>query len=175
MQVSSEYQFVNCQSEIINTELEHLNQLRGTSTAIVGIGNILKGDDAAGSLVCEQLLRKKISASVIDTGTVPENYIQPIIKKAPQNLLLVDAVDFGAEPGAIKVFQAEQLNSLAISTHTLSPHLFIDIIRQSIKLDVYCIGIQPSQTQLGRPVSERVHRAIQDLCSFLERIFPPTI
>jgi hydrogenase maturation protease HycI len=157
----------------IDTELELLNQLRETSTVIIGIGNLLKGDDAVGPLVCEQLLQKKISATVIDTGTVPENYIQPIIKKAPRNLLLIDAVDFGAEPGTIKIFQAEQLNSLVISTHTLSPRLFIDIIRQSIKLDVYCIGIQPAQTQLGSPVSEKVNQAIQQLCRDLMEIFPP--
>ena len=123
--------------------------------------------------MCEQLLRKEISATVIDTGTVPENYIYPIIKKAPRNLLLIDAVDFGAEPGTIKIFQTEQLNSLAISTHTLSPRFFVDIIRQSIKLDVYCIGVQPAQTQLGRPVSEQVNEAIQQLCRDLVEIFPP--
>ena len=123
--------------------------------------------------MCEQLLRKEISATVIDTGTVPENYIYPIIKKAPRNLLLIDAIDFGAEPGTIKIFQTEQLNSLAISTHSLSPRMFIDIIRQSIELDVYCIGIQPAQTQLGSPVSEKVNQAIQKLCRNLMEIFPP--
>lgn len=112
---------------------------------------------------------------MIDAGTVPENYIQPIIKKAPRNLLLIDAIDFAAEPGKIKIFRTEQLNTLAISTHTLSPRLFIDVIRQSVELDVYCIGIQPAQTQLGRPVSEQVNQAMQKLCSILVQIFPPGI
>ena len=140
---------------------------------IVGIGNILKGDDAAGPLVCEQLRQGKISAHIIDAGTVPENYIQPIIKKAPQNLLLIDAIDFDAESGTISVFETEQLSSLVISTHTLSPRIFIDMIRQSVELDVYCVGIQPAQTQLGKPVSEQVERAIQKLCRILMEIFPP--
>jgi len=104
---------------------------------------------------------------------VPENYIQPVIKKAPQNLLLIDAIDFGAEPGTMKVFEAQQLNSLAISTHTLSPRLFVDIIRQSVELDVYFVGIQPAQTQLGRPVSEQVNQAAQELRRVLMEIFPP--
>ncbi len=151
---------------------EQLNKLRGSSTIIIGIGNILKGDDAIGPLVCEQLHRVEISAHIIDAGIVPENYIQPIIKKAPRNLLLIDAIDFGAEPGTIKLFETEQLNSLAISTHTLSPRLFIDMIRQSVELDVYCIGIQPAQTQLGQPVSAQVGQAIQLLCSILMEIFP---
>ena len=115
----------------------------------------------------------KISAHVIDAGTVPENYIQPIIKKAPQNLLLIDAVDFGASPGTINVFKSEQLSSLAISTHTLSPRLFIDMIRQNIELEVYFVGIQPAQTQLGQQVSEKVNQAIQLLCRLLTEIFPP--
>jgi hydrogenase maturation protease HycI len=156
-----------------HTELELLNKLRESSTVIVGIGNILKGDDAVGPLVCEQLNKKGISADIIDAGTVPENYIQSIIKKAPRNLLLIDAIDFGAEPGKIKIFQTEQLNSLAISTHTLSPRFFIDMIRQSVELDVYCIGIQPAQTQLGKPVSEQVNQAVQKLCGVLLQIFPP--
>ena len=32
----------------------------------------------AGPLVCEQFGRAKICAELIDAGTVPENYIQPI-------------------------------------------------------------------------------------------------
>jgi hydrogenase maturation protease HycI len=142
---------------------------------IVGIGNILKGDDAAGPVVCEQLRQANVSAHVIDAGTVPENYIQTIIKKAPKSLLLIDAIDFGAESGTINIFEAEQLSSLVISTHTLSPRIFIDMIRQSIELNVYCIGIQPAQTQLGRPVSEQVDRAIQKLCRALTEIFPPVV
>ena len=114
----------------------------------------------------------EVSAHVIDTGTVPENYIQPIIKKAPDNLLLIDAVDFEALPGTIEVFEAEQLNSLVISTHTLSPRIFVDIIRQSIELGAYFIGIQPAQTQLGHPVSGQVNLAIQHLCRILTEIFP---
>jgi hydrogenase 3 maturation protease len=142
---------------------------------IVGIGNTLKGDDAAGLLVCEQLQKAKVSAHIIDAGTVPENYIQSIIKKAPQNLLLIDAIDFGNEAGTIGVFKAEQLSSLVISTHTLSPRIFIDMIRQSIELNVYCVGIQPAQTQLGRSVSEQVDHAIQKLCRILTQIFPPVV
>ena len=155
------------------TEYEQLNTLRGSATAIVGIGNILKGDDGAGPLVCEQLARAKVSAELIDAGTVPENYIQPIIKKAPQSLLIIDAIDFGASPGSIKIFKPEQLNSHVISTHTLSPRLFVEMICRSIKLAAYFVGIQPAQTQLGQSVSQPVSQAIQELAQTLVQIFPP--
>ena len=134
---------------------------------------LLVGRAQPGSLVCEQLRQAEVSAYIIDAGTVPENYIQPIINKAPRNLLLIDAIDFKASPGTIKIFESEQLNSIVISTHTLSPHLFIDMILQSIKPEVYCIGIQPAQTQLGLPVSAQVSQAIKILCGILIEIFPP--
>jgi len=152
---------------------EQLNKLRDSPTIILGIGNILKGDDGAGPLVCEQLTAAKISAGLIDAGTVPENYIQRIIKIAPRTLLIIDAIEFGAEAGTIKVFEPQQLNSHVISTHTLSPRLFVDIIGRSIQVDVYFIGIQPAQTQLGQPVSAAVSRAIERLICILTEVFPP--
>jgi len=151
---------------------EQLNKLRGSKTVIVGIGNTLKGDDAAGPLVCQQLTGK-VCAELIDAGTVPENYIQPVIKKAPQNLLIIDAIDFGASPGTIEIFKPEQLNSFVFSTHTLSPRLFAEMVTRNIKVDVCFVGIQPAQIQLGQPVSAPVSKAVQSLIDLLSRIFPP--
>ncbi len=150
---------------------EKLNNLRGSKTIIVGVGNTLKGDDGAGPLVCQQLYGK-VCAELMDVGTAPENYIQSIIRKAPQNLLIIDAVDFGASPGTISVFKPEQLNTLVISTHTLSPRLFIDMICQSIKVNVCFVGIQPLQTKLGQPLSVEADKAVQQLSHILAEIFP---
>ena len=153
---------------------EQLNKLRGSQkTIIVGIGNTLKGDDGAGPLICEQLRKAGIAADVIDAGTVPENYIQPIVKKAPQNLLVIDAIDFGAAPGAISVFEPQQLSSTVISTHILSPRHFVDMIRHDVDADVYFVGIQPAQTRIGESVSAEVADAIQWLVGTLAEIFPP--
>ena len=153
--------------------IEQLNKLRTSATIILGIGNILKGDDGAGPLVCEQLAAAKISAETIDAGTVPENYIQRIIKKAPRTLLIIDAIDFGDEAGTINIFQPQQLESHVISTHSLSPRLFVDMIGRSIRVDVYFIGIQPAQTKLGQSVSAAVSRAIEKLAGVLMEVFPP--
>ena len=150
---------------------ERLNKLRDSATVIVGIGNILKGDDGAGPLVCEQLAGK-VCAELIDAGTVPENYIQPIIKKAPQNLLIIDAIDFGAPAGTINIFKPEQLNSSVFSTHTLSPRLLVDMVCKDIDVDVYFVGVQPAQTQLGQSISPEVDRAAQRLVRVLTEIFP---
>lgn len=154
--------------------LEKLRKLRGSKTIILGIGNSLKGDDGAGPLICSQLQDADTSADVIDAGTVPENYIQPIIKKAPQNLLIIDAIDFGVPPGVVRIFKPEELSSLVISTHTLSPRLLVDMVCKSIEVDVYFIGIQPAQTQLGQPLTSQVKQTVQELTDMLVKIFPPS-
>ena len=158
----------------MNTEqslLKQLNILRKTTTVIVGIGNIIKGDDGAGPLVCQQLKNANICADLIDAGTVPENYIQTIIKKAPKNLLVIDAIDFRAAPGTIKIFESDQLNSHVISTHSLSPRLFVDMICQNVSVDVYFIGIQPAQVLLGESISQEVNIAIEQLTEVLTQVF----
>lgn len=166
--------------------LQQLNRLSNSATVIVGIGNVLKGDDAVGPLVCEQLAGKT-SAELIDAGTVPENYIQPIIKKAPQNLLVIDAIDFAAPAGTIRMFKPEQLNSYALSTHALSPRLFVDMVCQNIRrdparrsagrltaepVDVYFVGVQPAQTELGQSISPQASEAVQQLSRILAEVFP---
>jgi len=151
--------------------LIQLRKFRGSKTLIVGIGNTLKGDDGAGPLVCQRL-SGKVCAEIIDAGTVPENYIQPIVEKAPQNLLIIDAMDFGASAGTINIFKPEQLSSVVTSTHTLSPRLFTQVVCQNIEVNVYFVGIQPAQIGLGQSVSEPVSRAIQQLAQTLAKTFP---
>ncbi|MHC4741943.1 MAG: hydrogenase 3 maturation endopeptidase HyCI [Planctomycetota bacterium] len=150
---------------------EQLKSLEGFRAVILGMGNVLKGDDAVGPFLCEQLAGKTC-AEVIDAGTVPENYIQKIVGKNPQTLLVIDAIDFGASPGTIKVFRPRQLNSIAISTHTLSPRLFVGLVTSQIEVNVRFIGIQPAQVALGEPISEEVRRAAENVLNALIAAFP---
>ena len=152
--------------------LQQLGIFRDSITVILGIGNTLKGDDGAGPLVCQRLKDAKILAEVLDAWTVPENYIQKITGKSPQNLLIIDAIDYGDTPGTIRLFKPDQLSSHVISTHSLSPRLFVDMICQNIDVDVYFVGIQPAQMQLGHPVSTQVKQAIEQLTKALIQVFP---
>ena len=151
---------------------EQLEKCHGSRTVILGIGNTLKGDDGAGPGLCDRLAGRT-SVDAVDAGTVPENYVGPLVKKAPQNLLIVDAVDFGAPPGTIRILAPDELSGLSGSTHSPSPRLFIDLVREDIPVEVFFIGIQPAQTELGRPFSPEVERAVDVLADVLSDIFPP--
>lgn len=159
--------------------LTQLEKFRHSRTLILGIGNTLKGDDGAGPAVCAEL-KGRVAAEVIDAGTVPENYIGPIIKKAPELLLVIDVIDFAASPGTVRILTPQSLSSLSTSTHTPSPRLFIDIIRREIPVDVFFLGIQPAplvsptgpaQAQLGRPLSPQVAQAVKSLADALALTF----
>lgn len=151
--------------------LKLLRTLSGKKTVILGLGNSLKADDGVGPFVCDELSKAALTAEIINAGTVPENYIQRIIKKEPENLIVIDAIDFGGEAGQIRLLKPEQLNKSAFSTHTLSPHLFIEMIQQSKKVDVYVIGIQPKQIKLGEDISEQVKQTAEQLVRELAEIF----
>jgi len=150
---------------------EYLSPRRGLKTVILGIGSTLKGDDGVGPLVCERITGK-VSATVIDAGTVPENYLAPIVKAQPECLLIVDAIDFAGDPGQARVFRADEMSAFAFSTHALSPHLFLDLLHQEIDVDVCLVGVQPGHTRLGEPVSSAVHDSIEILAGALMEIFP---
>ena len=149
--------------------LDQLNCLCDSKILILTIGNILRGDDAAGPLLFQRL-KGRIPTEIIDAGTVPENYIQTIIKKAPEVLLIIDAIDFVAPAGTIRIFKPSRLNSLIISTHSLSPRIFVDMITHAIDIQVYFLGIQPFQTQMGCPLSAAVDKAVQKLISILTNV-----
>jgi len=156
--------------ESVETVLASLRKIPSEDILLVGMGNSLKADDGIGSEICS-LLKETIPDNAIDAGTVPENYIQVIIKKGPEVILFIDAIDFGASPGMIRGFHPCQLSSGGITTHTLSPRLLSDMVAQSIPTKIYFIGIQPKLTMIGCPMSLEVESAKKELLKRFKNLF----
>ena len=151
---------------------DQLKDIVSPDTLILTIGNTLKGDDAAGPILAEKL-KPLIPDHIIDAGTTPENYIQPIINKNPRILLIIDAINFDAEPGSIKLFPPEKIKSMAVSTHAPSPQLFLDVIKSSISPQIHFLAIQPAQTELGAPLSEPIQQAIDSVAKIIAELLQP--
>ncbi len=163
MQVRIEHQTLTPALEYLAGRLK---DLEAASTVIVCIGNDLKGDDAAGPLLYEAL-RGRVAAQLINAATVPENYIQTIIRKAPRAVIVVDAADFNAPPGEIAVLDPADIKGPTTSTHILCPATFINMIRAEIAIDTLFIAIQPKSTQLAQPPGPQVAAAIQSLAAVI--------
>ncbi|MBN1697753.1 MAG: hydrogenase 3 maturation endopeptidase HyCI [Spirochaetales bacterium] len=136
---------------------------------VVGIGNCLKGDDGAGSLLAQQLSTGG-RIDCLDAGVSIENYLGTIVKKKPDTLLIIDAVDFGASPGTIRVFERPNFPVTHVSTHGMSLHFFFDMLHQEGVTNIILIGIQPERVTLGEGLSAPVQSALDELYEILIRL-----
>lgn len=150
--------------------LDAFRQLPPGNVLLVGIGNSLKADDGIGPDICARL-KEFIPDNVIDAGSVPENYIQVIIKKTPKVILFIDAITFGASPGTIRLFEPTELSTGGVTTHTVSLRMLSEMISKCIPAKIYIIGIQPKSTTTGDAMSREVLSAKKKLLELFQQIF----
>ncbi len=137
---------------------------------ILGIGNTMKQDDGLGPAVVSRLKIKdkksKMKVELLDAGMAPENYTGKIKQIKPDTLVIVDAVDFGAEAGSIKIIEAEKIAVQSLSTHNVSLKTFVDYLKADLpKLEVLIVGIQPKEAGFGEGLSPEVEKAVDELCT----------
>lgn len=146
------------------------NKIKG-NTAIVGIGNPLRGDDGFGPKVIEALKKKNVKADLFDCGTAPENYIFPILAASCDTIILVDTANFDALPGEIRILDTDKISNTSFSTHNPSPILFIDLLKTGREnLNIFVISIQPKSTVLGESISEEVKKGLDVLVNTFSKI-----
>ena len=139
--------------------------------AVVGIGNALNGDDAAGVAVARALAERLAGharALVIDGGLAPESFTGPLRRFAPAYVILVDAALMGDDPGAVRWLDWQDTIGLGGSTHTLPPSLLARFLVEDIGCAVSLIGIQPAANDLDTPLSAVVEAAVEEVVAALE-------
>ena len=137
---------------------------------ILGVGNITRGDDGVGSLLVQNIAGR-VEACCIDAGIAPENFLEKIVRKDPDTVLIVDAADFGGNPGEIRILEPDQLASGGLSTHALSLQMVCTYLKLRLPVEIHLLAIQPGQTNsedLSGPV-----RASLDLLTDLFLEFLP--
>ena len=139
------------------------NRIKG-SVAVVGIGNIIRGDDGLGPKLIELLKAREVNARLFDCGTAPENYIFPILSSACDTIIFVDAADIGLQPGEAKVLDLDHIANVGFSTHNPSPRLFIDLLKTGKEdLTIFIVSVQAKTTTLGSPLSDEVAKGLEAL------------
>ncbi len=129
---------------------------------IVGVGNILRGDDGLGPMLVERL-KAKVRAVCINAGSALENYLGKIVKAQPDTVLLIDAVHLGLEPGAYEMLETAEIEQAGLSTHDISPRLLLDLLGMRIKGKILLLGVQPQQLGLGDGLSWRIRETLHEL------------
>jgi hydrogenase 3 maturation protease len=138
-------------------------RLKGVVT-IIGIGNIIRGDDGFGPKLIESLKKKKTKANLFDCGTVPENYIFPILATSCDTVILVDVADLRTEPGNMKVLSLSELSGAGFSTHNASIRLFTDLLMTGKDdLNIFAVTVQPKSIAFGESLSPAVLEGVDKL------------
>jgi hydrogenase 3 maturation protease len=144
---------------------------------VLGVGNRMRGDDAIGSLAGERLAASSLAAGgkvlAIDCSVAPENYLGKVLELRPDEVILVDACDFGAKPGAIKLFEEADFEKVAyglLLTHTLPLTLLAALIKKELNCRIRLIGVQPQNVTFGEPMSELVQQALPRVIALVEQL-----
>jgi len=146
--------------------LDHLKSHLQGKVIILGIGNTLRSDDGAGSVLASRI-KEGVSFLVWDAGLNPENYLNRIIKEKPDNLVIIDAADFGGRAGEFRISEADQIQtSNLFSTHNASLSLLINYLQSKIKTNIIVLIIQPKTIALGDTLSPEVSATLNNLKDF---------
>ncbi len=143
--------------------LEHLKSHLKGKVAILAIGNTLRSDDGLGPVFVRRI-KDKVAFKVFDAGTTPENYFGKIIKEAPDNLIIIDAVDFGGKPGEIAIIEGNALKTTNLFvTHNASISLVTSYLQNNLAADIISLVIQPKTIAFGDKLSQEVTEALDKL------------
>jgi len=127
---------------------------------VLGVGSDLRGDDAAGLLVVEELSKfQHPKLKVLSGGSAPENLTGEIKRLKPSHLVIVDAAAIGRPPGEIRLLTPDQIGGISFSTHALPLKVMIGFILEDHPCEVLIIAIQPKHLSFGAEVSQEVKEA----------------
>ncbi len=134
--------------------------------AIMGVGNELNGDDAAGVTVVRALknaLAERPHLLLIEAGPSPENFTGPLRRFGPNVVLIVDAANMGMRPGSARWIEWQDTEGLSASTHSLPPSVLASYLIQELDCRVFLLGIQAQRLDFGEPLSKPVAQAVDEM------------
>ncbi len=141
--------------------------MHGT-VVVMGIGNRVRGDDAAGSVVASQIAGSP-GVTVIDAEDVPESFIQRIVSQRPDTVVLIDCVNMQSEPGSIALLESDHVAHYGPSTHRMPLGVLMRILERETHARVFTVGIQPARSELLETMSEPVAQTVAQLADMLNR------
>jgi coenzyme F420 hydrogenase subunit delta len=162
--------------------MDDLPEYLRKSILIFGCGNILFGDDGFGPVVAEELGRNyNIPENVYVLNaelSVREILFNVTLSEIrPDTIVIIDAVDFGREPGEIFEIDLDELPENKIddfSMHQVPTSNLLRELRDICKVDVRILSCQvekiPQEVEPG--LSDILQNRVEKMCELIaERYF----
>jgi len=149
--------------------IEKLGQVAHGRVVVLGVGHALRADDAAGSIIAEEL-RARFPHRAFDGGQAPENFAGPVRRAEPGTIFLVDAANFGGKPGEVRVARSDEVVGLMTATHAPPLSVLMSLLSDETGAEVYLVAVQAATMELGGTMSAAVRDASAKLIEELSRL-----
>jgi hydrogenase maturation protease len=140
---------------------------------LLGVGNLLWADEGFGPRCVEAFVARHglpEGVSAMDGGTQGLSLVDPI--RRCERLILFDAVDFGLEPGELRVLRDDQIHRALAARKTSLHQTTMNEVLACVELlgggpsEITLIGVQPVVLEdyggsLSAPVRARIRPAIE--------------
>ena len=146
------------------------------SILIVGVGNILLGDEGIGIHVIKKLERLDLPANVeiLDMGVAAFSLIPHIPGR--EKIIIVDAVKAGGKAGSIYRFSIDEIQKEKdkhLSLHEVSIGDIWSFVQPHTSTEVVVIGVEPGQIKWGMELSPSLKEKIPQVVNLiLKEIYP---
>ncbi len=148
--------------------LEDLLSAGLENSLLISLGNTLRSDDGVGPYLAEQLA-KIPGVRIEDAGDRPERAMDFVSSHQLQQVVFIDAADFGAVPGTLREIKAEELTTRCFSSHRLPLPALIDWIETEHQVRCRCLGIQAGSMRPGEGLSPEVAATAKRLIDWVAK------
>jgi hydrogenase 3 maturation protease len=142
-----------------------------TRLAVLGVGSMLRADDAAGMeivrILQERLPQGQACVRLFSGETAPENFSGSIKRFAPTHLLIVDAADLGLSPGEFADICPQDVGGPTYCTHMLPLKVMVDYLVGETGAEATLLGVQYRTLEFDGAMSPEVSAAVTAACEAL--------
>jgi len=142
--------------------------------ALVGVGNELNGDDAAGGEIIRRLSRRlqpNGNLLLLEVGSAPENFSGPLRRLQPDWLIFIDAAWMDEPPGTIRWVEMDEVDGVSAVTHGLPVTMLAGYLMAETDCRVGLIAIQPASLEFEAKLTPSVDQAVDEVVDGLCSVF----
>lgn len=132
---------------------------------VIGIGNILCGDDGIGPVIIQQMEKEAAPdfIKLIDAGSDAFTILDQLLQ--PEPVIVIDCAKMGSKPGSIHMVSVKDSDyidkNLGISLHGFSLAEVWQLAQSIGKTgDFSIIGVEPKKIEFNSGLSEEVKNSI---------------
>lgn len=139
------------------------------SIALIGLGNILLKDEGVGVHAANAIKQRYTFSpyvEIVDGGTMGLDLL-PLFE-GREKVIIIDAVDFGKEPGHIGMIRDNDIPSVLDSKFSVH-HIGLSDVLSAAKLlemqpsEICLIGVQPKSLDVGLDMTDEINGKIDVL------------